>query len=210
VNVYTAIRASSVTIAELLRERFVSEPALETFFGASGTMTVSLATPEEMDTASQSGLSVWLYRIARDEQRLNAPVARPSYDLVARPRLPLRLYYLMTPIVGGEDEAGGAPRLEQEIMGKVVQTFHDLPIVEGVLLRDDLAGTDASLKVRWETKTTEEITRIWDALELSYQLCVSYEVSLVFVDSDRPAREAPPIDSARTELGVARRDRGAP
>jgi len=168
-------------------------------------MGVSLATPEEMEKAPESGLSVWLYRVARDEQLLNTPPARPAIGRLARPRLPLRLHYLLTPIVGDDIDVGNRPRLEQEILGKVIQTFHDVPILEGARLRDDLAGSDSRVTVRWETKTIEEITRIWDALESSYQLCVSYEVSVALVDSERSSADVPVVDSVVTEAGAARR-----
>jgi hypothetical protein len=202
---YTVIRATSATLADLLRARIGAEPALAGFFAPAGNMVVSLATPEEMEQAPEQGVSVWLYRVARDEHLLNVPVVRPAIDRLSRPRLPLQLHYLMTPIVGDEVEVGNRPRLEQEILGKVIQTFHDTPILEAALLREDLVGTDARITVRWETKTIEEITRIWDALESSYQLCVSYQVSVVLVDSDRPIADTAVVDSIVSDVGVARR-----
>lgn len=202
---YTVIRATSATLVELLRDRISAEPGLAGFFAPAGTMVVSLATPEEMEQAPEHGVSVWLYRVARDEHLLNTPPTRPSFDRVNRQRLPLRLHYLMTPIVGDEVDVTNRPRLEQEILGKVIQTFHDTPMLSGALLRDELVGTDARIGIRWETKSIEEITRIWDALESSYQLCVSYEVSVVLVDSDRPTADVPVVDSVVADVGVARR-----
>ena len=72
---YTALRATSLTLAEFLLQRFISDAGLAAFFdpGMGGTMRVTLATPEEMAGNDKEGLSVWLYRVARDEERLNAP-----------------------------------------------------------------------------------------------------------------------------------------
>ncbi|MGE5060534.1 MAG: hypothetical protein ACM3N3_14945, partial [Betaproteobacteria bacterium] len=64
---YTALRASSRTVAKFLEARFQADPLLSGFFG--GGMVVSLATPQEMNEKPAEGLSVWLYRTIRDDQR---------------------------------------------------------------------------------------------------------------------------------------------
>jgi len=50
--------------------------------------------------------------------------------------------------------------------------------------------------------TLEEITRVWDALDLSYQLCISYEVSVIPIASGQAARYERPVDSVIAEQGV--------
>src|SRR5438093_5512714 len=97
---YTAMRACSVTLADFLRQRFEADPILGPFFnpGAGGTMVVRLNTPDEMQENQIEGLSVWLYRVVRDEERLNTPAARVSLSLLRQPPLPLRLHYLITPL----------------------------------------------------------------------------------------------------------------
>jgi hypothetical protein len=84
----------------------------------------------------------------------------------------------------------------------VLQTLHDHPILTGALLQGDLVGTGAQLTIRLEPLGLEEITRVWDALETSYQLCVSYEVSLVLVASDEEVRRISPVESVEPEYGV--------
>jgi hypothetical protein len=199
--VFTALRATSLTLRGLLRSEFAATPLLAPSFVAGGGMTVNLATPQEMLTAGDTGISLWLYRIVRDEQRLNMSPTRVGLDREQRAPLPLRLHYLITPLADGNR----AVEMEQALMGRVLQTFHDIPIVEGALLRDDFAGTGARLTVRLESHGVEEITRVWDALERPYQLCVSYEVSVVLVDSHRPLQPVPPVRSASVETGVAER-----
>ena len=56
--------------------------------------------------------------------------------------------------------------------------------------------------MRLESQDLEGITRVWDALNRSYQLCVSYEVTLVFVNSAREAAEIAPVDQWQPEYGV--------
>src|SRR6476469_4408015 len=100
---YTSIIATSESLRQLLLDSFHSDVGPSGLAGLfNGTMDVSLATPREMEGVVQ-GLSMWLYRVERDETRLNdPPVLRPLPDgsvETVPPPLPLRLHYLMTPMV---------------------------------------------------------------------------------------------------------------
>ena len=63
----TSLRAASLTLRELLREHLSLDPNLKDFFGQAGPMVVTLLTHEELSASKDEGLSVWLYRIERDE-----------------------------------------------------------------------------------------------------------------------------------------------
>lgn len=178
---YTALTSASTTIAAYLRHRLETDPSLSIFF-SGGTMTVSLNNPQEMNDANREGLSLWLYRIVRDDQRLNVPPRRLDPVQHRRPPLPLRLHYLVTPLVGAATP--DSPELEQRVLGKVLQSLHDHPIFRGTDLEDDLRGTDVEFHARIEPMTLEEITRVWNALDQSYQLSVSYEVSVLEIESE--------------------------
>lgn len=187
---YTAIRSTSQTLLSFLQEQFEAEPDLQAFFGSGGSMKVSLQTPHEMIRGGAEGVSLWLYRVVRDEQTLNLPSRRISATETRQPPLPIRLHYLVTPLTLA-DTANGA-ETEQVVLGKVLQLFHDKAKLRGSDLKSDFAGTDYELTVRLETMSLEEITRVWDALEGSYQLSVSYEVSVVDIESAvAPERVAP-------------------
>jgi hypothetical protein len=182
---YTVLAATSATLRQMLLDAMTSDvgpSGLASFF--TGATTVSLETPQEMVAAGRQGLSVWLYRLARDENRLNDPPelrVLPSGAVeVVPPPLPVRMHYLLTPITKA------SPDTEQRILGRALQLFHTYPIVSGSFLKAELAGTNAQLHVHLEALGIEEITRVWDALEGSYQLSVSYEVTLarINVDSD--------------------------
>jgi hypothetical protein len=200
----TSLRACSITMRELLRQAFVTDPELDSFFDPAqgGTMVISLETPQELVHLNQEGISLWLYRVRRDDQTLNAPPRRIGPDRIVPPPLPLRLYYLLVPIVNHETRPL-APELEQHMLGKALQVFHDRTNLRGSLLLDDLAGSDLEIFVRLETMTLEEITRVWEALDLSYQLSVSYEVSVVPIDSSRATDKVVPVDVVMPEYGVA-------
>jgi hypothetical protein len=182
----------------------VTDPDLDAFFDPSqgGVMTVSLLTPQELVEMNSEGVSLWLYRLQRDEQTLNHLPRRVATNQFEQPPLPLRLHYLVAPIVSHETRPQ-APELEQHILGRVLQVFNDLGSLRGSTLMADLAGQPLEIFVRLEPLTLEEITRVWDALELSYQLCVSYEVSVIPIASGRASRDQPAVDSVIDEMGVA-------
>lgn len=200
---HTALRATSQTLATLLGQRLAEIADLAPFFGPGGTMVVSLATPDEMETLGEEGVSLWLYRLVRDESLLNRPPKRVGFDGLQRRPLPVRCHYLITPIV--EAATAAAAETEQTILGRVLQCFHDQPFLRGVDLQNDFAGTAIELTARLEPLALEEITRIWDALDRSYQLCLSYEVTVVEIASAKETESASPVEILLSEYGTMRR-----
>jgi hypothetical protein len=199
---YQAVIATSKTLQQLVEARIKADPVL---FGAMSPfrvrgMQVRLNTPFEMTDRNFEGVSIWLYRIVRDEQRLNDPPTRPTPFRLKPPPLPLRLHYLVTPITSRSND--GDPETEQYLIGKVLQIFHSQPRLSGADLKEDLAGTDAELHVRLESLTLDEMSRVWDALEGSYQLSVSYEVSLVDIASAVEPDAVTPVTTVLPEYGL--------
>lgn len=165
---YQALRATSETL-KLFLDNQVALRGLP-------SPAVSLSTPTEMDLAATSGLSVWLYRVVRDENRLNDAPGRPDLQHERKAPLPTRLHYLLTPI-------GLSVEVEQELLGVALQAFHDHPKLRGADLGGAFVGTSVELTVRLEQLSLEEITRAWEALQSPYQLSLSYEVSVVMIES---------------------------
>jgi hypothetical protein len=198
---YTALAATSETLRQMLVTSMAADvgpSGLAGFF--TGTTTVSLETPQEMGRARRQGLSLWLYRVVRDENRLNDPPrARtlPNGQVEYTPApLPIRLHYLCTPL------ARNNPDTEHRILGRVLQLFHTNPIVSGGNLRAEFTGTDVELHVHLEALGLEEITRVWEALEGSYQLSVSYEVTLANIESVAAPLVSSLVESVRPDFGV--------
>lgn len=201
---YQAIHATSKTLQHYLETEIKADP----FLGGTGPgagpfttrgMQVSLRTPKEMENLEE-GVSLWLYRVVADDQTLNNPPLRIGRDLMQAPPLPIRLHYLVTPWTSRDNE--GDPDTEQFLLGKVLQLFHSKPLLRGADLREQLAGSTAELRVRLETMSLDEITRVWDALEGSYQLSVSYEVSVVNIDAATQPVAANPVQVVLPQYGI--------
>jgi hypothetical protein len=198
---FRALQAASLTLQTVLQNSFNADPDLANVFAPLGTAVVSLLTPDEMDIAGEVGVSLWLYRLVRDEQTLNRPPQKSAPDRIRRQPLPVRLHYLVTPIVTSAAGAP-APETEQTVLGRILQTFLDTPMLSGAALAGPFEGTKVELAVRLETLPLEEITRVWDSLERSYRLCLSYEVGVVAIDSLREDNLAPVVDIVLPQIGI--------
>jgi hypothetical protein len=197
---YTALRATSQTLVTFLRQRLQADPVLSNFFdpAAGGAMQVTLDTPSEMMRRPAEGLSVWLYQVVRDPERLNAPPERIGLDRFRPVPLPLRLHYLMTPIRDDTTDAG----LAQEVLGKVLQTLYEHPTLRGVDLQAGLSQATLDVTSRLEPMTLEEITRVWEALDESYRLSVSYEVTVVAIDPEQEPLSGGIVQVVMPEYGI--------
>jgi hypothetical protein len=181
-NDYTAIRAVSLTLKELLKAHITdsSEPQL------SGVPITLMSPKEQQGSGAPDGVSLWLYRVTRNGDMLNLPPARPAPNQLARQPLSLDLYYLVTPVQ--QD-----PETEQALLGRVLQVFHDHSILGGSDLQDTLAGSTRELRLTLETLSLEQLTSVWYALQESYRPSVSYHVQVVNIDSDVEPTEVAPV-----------------
>jgi hypothetical protein len=182
-NDITVLSAISQSLLELLKAGITAsaEPQLT-------GVPVHLLSPKEMRESQnqKTGVSLWLYRIARNPDLLNAPPRRISATEVSHYPMPLDLHFLVTPLMQ-------KPEDEQTLLGRVVQLFNDSAILRGAVLQGALAGSGQEFRLMLETLTLEELTRVWGALMESYQLSLSYMVQLVMVDSPRAAMQDSPV-----------------
>jgi len=145
---HTAIAVTSQTIAQYLRQQLESDDQ-------QAAMAVSISHPKELVGQQFEGLSVWLYRVAVDEAQRNFPSRRGGAPL------PLRLHYLVTPMTAAGGD--GASPILQTVLGRAMQALQDQPHFPG-------------FEMRFEALSLEAMTEMWIALDLPYQLSVSYEV----------------------------------
>jgi hypothetical protein len=209
--VNTSVRALGLSLRDLLRRELQADVNLRDFFDPArgGTMVVSLLAPEDLATAGQEGLSLWLYRVERDEQTLNLPPRRIARDRLLHAALPLKLHYLAVPVVDSRTRVDG-PELTHNILGAVLQVLNDHSTLRGADLLGDLAGSSQEIHVRLESLDLDQISRMWEALERAYQLCISYEVAVVPIHSAIQPAEVPPVDAVLPMYGVVTSTEPAP
>lgn len=200
---FQALNATSTTLVDYLQTSIDADP----FFGTPGhpwrdrNMRVRLQTPSEMTQSNtDEGVSFWLYRVVRDEERLNDPPRRISPTELRPPPLPVRLHYLVTPITNRAND--GDPDTEQYALGKVMQLLYSKPRFRGADLRGQFAGTNVEFFIRLESMSLDEITRVWEGLNGEYQLSVSYEVSFVDIDAALEPESLTPVLVSLPEIGM--------
>jgi hypothetical protein len=180
VSEYTVIRAVSDTLQTLLQQHMDLH-----YTGVD----VQLGSPPDVGAATDTKLiSLWLYRVGRNEFTNNEPPIRPTPNQVSKPPLLINLHYLVTPVQR-------SPETRQELLGLVMQTFNDHSIVQGSDLGTPPPAGLKDLRVVPEMLSLEELARVWDALQEAYMLSVSYVVQVVAIDSGHePLRTAPVLE----------------
>lgn len=149
---------------------------------------IDLRSPKEIRLAGaqQSVVSLWLYRVSRVEDLVNAPPVRIAPNRVQRP-LPLNLTYLVTPLA--KDTL-----TEQRLLGLAMQAMHDNALLGADFLAPQLVDTGTrSLSVHLEPHSLEELTRIWHALQEPYELSAAYVVQYVPIASRREIADGMPV-----------------
>lgn len=146
----------------------------------------SLESPSKKQSSIDNPitLSVFLYQITEntylknDEARIE-DLLKPS--AVRRPPLALDLLFLITVISDTNEH-------EKRIMGKVMQIFHDNPVIPPKYFQGALKGSNEEIKIIFHPFSIDDLTKIWNTFEESqYRLSVGYIVSPVFIDSQTAA-----------------------
>jgi hypothetical protein len=193
-STYPVVSAVSATLRNLLRRHLADsgDPALS-------TVEVLLGSPRALRD-EDTGVSLWMYRVTRNEFLLHHPPPPPAEGAFAHHALPIDLHFLVTPLA--ED-----PGDEQDLMGRILQTFTDHAVVRGTDLADELSDSGHELRVTLDTLSLEDLTRIWNALQEPYSLSVPYQVSVVAIDSahePRAGRRVQRVESTYAQI-VGRR-----
>jgi hypothetical protein len=191
--------------------------------GAVGEVTVSALPPDRVlveGQAETSRLNLFLYHVSPNQGWRNHSL--PSHDAdgvrVSNPPLALDLHYLLT--------AYGAADLHAEILlGYGLQLLHETPVLTREAIRrtlapaspvtgsilpppldtltaSELADQVEQIRLTPEALGTEEMSRLWTAIQSHYRPTAAYRASVVLIESRRPARAALPVASDKRKIYV--------
>ena len=131
-----------------------------------------MASPPDEDTR----LTLFLYRITVNEH--NRQVRPAGMSPQQQAPLGVDLHFLLT-------AWGGTALDEQVTLTWATRQLHEHPILDASSLAPDAGWQgDEVVQIIPAELQTEDLMRIWDALEPSYRLSVSYIARLVRIDPD--------------------------
>jgi hypothetical protein len=170
-------------------------------------------------------LNLFLHQVTPNAAWRNTDL--PSRDArgrrIANPPLALDLHYLLT--------AYGVDELQAEVLlGYGLQLLHEhpglgreqirvalnpspvsgglLPTVYQALASADLAEQVEMLKITPASMTSEEMSRLWSALQAHYRPTAAFQVCVVLIESQRAARSPLPVLTRGRPVPGTGRDEG--
>jgi len=171
---YTVVAEAGESLVNVLWQEIQSDPQVNSLIDNENR--VSLDSPFDLQNNDSVKLSIYLYRITENASTKNQVSANGDGAQLRKPPLTLDLHYLVTPLVGTVTD-------QQIILGKVMQVLYDRAILEGTDLTGSLASSGETLRVILNPVPLEELTRVWQSMEMSYRLSVVYLARVVMVDS---------------------------
>jgi hypothetical protein len=217
-----AIGAVSAVLRNLLDNGLINvgAPLAPVRVTAVAPDTIDLDDPD-----APPSLNLFLYRTSRNQGW--AEFGLPSYDgngsRLTNPPLALNLHYLLT--------AYGSADFQAEILlGYAMHLLHERPVLDRAAIRTaldpsplgasilppafqaltaaDLADQLEQITVTDEPMDTEEMSRLWSAVQSHYRPTTGYLVSVVLIEARTPSRTPLPVLSRGPIDPVTLEERG--
>lgn len=201
-----AIAATTAVLREVLQTGMT---ALDLGSALAGDVVVSAEPPDRIvrnGADAQSQLNLFLYNVQRNPgwSNVGLPARDARGERTGSPVLGLDLYYLLTAYGVGDYHAeillGGAihvlhelPGLDRPTIREALTPAANRPAVLAQLQHAGLAEQLESMKVTPLPMPTDEISRLWSALNDSYRPSLAYLVTVVLMESSLPARRPLPV-----------------
>lgn len=166
-------------------------------------MQVTTLQPSQLGNGTpQTGINLFLYQVSRNKALTNAdmPTARSKGNPVKR-QAALDLYYMIS-LYGNETE------LEpQRLLGGVVRTFSDLPILLPEVIRETIADSRfrflaestladqvQQVTINPEDLSLDDFSKVWSTFfQAPYRLSITYKVTMVTIEGEESAKKALPV-----------------
>jgi len=178
-----------------------------------GSVKVTAVAPDTIkldDPDAPPSLNLFLHRTSPNQgwQEVGLPSFDGNGTRIARPPLALNLHYLLT--------AYGSADFQAEILlGYAMHLLHERPVLDRAAIRraldpspledsilppafqaltaSDLADQVEAITVTLEPIDSEEMSRLWSAMQAHYRPTAAYLVSVVLIESRKPTRTPLPV-----------------
>jgi hypothetical protein len=178
-------------------------------------VTVSAVAPDSIQLGNEMGarLNLFMHQATPNAAWRNA--AYPSRDAsgrrIANAPLAVDLHYLLTAYSNADLQA-------EVLLGYAMQLFHETPVLARDTIRtalnppnppvaagnllpsvyqalraSDLADQYEQIKITPSVMNTEELSKLWTAIQSHYRPTAAYQVTVVLIESQRQARSSLPV-----------------
>ena len=203
-----AIAGVTAVIKDLIDSGLIDHKVTDAL--GAGVIVSTLAPDTIKLDAKKPSVNLFLHQVTSNAAYRNVDLPSRNHpgERTANPPLALDLHYLVT--------AYGVAELEAEVLlGYALQLLHETPVlgraqirtalnpspVSGAILPTvyqalrgaDLAEQVEMIKVTPSSLTTEEMSRLWSALQAHYRPTAAFKVSVVLIEPQRPAISPLPV-----------------
>jgi hypothetical protein len=219
-----AIGAVSATLRNLLDNGMIEAGA-----AVGGMVTVSAVAPDTIDLSNieePPRLNLFLHQVTPNAGWRNA--ALPSRSSLSGERLSnaplaLDLHYVITAYARADFQA-------EILLGYAMHLLHERPVLDRAAIRralnpspmdvsmlppafqalsaSDLADQVELIKVTPAVMGSDEMSKLWTAIQSHYRPSAAYQVSVVLIEGTRPGRSPLPVLSRGRLDPATGRDRG--
>jgi hypothetical protein len=170
VSAFGIVRDVTSALAAGLAHAFDLDPLTSGF--SSMIFTASPASDGAGENLNK--FSLWPYRITRDEFVSNEPLIPIGPSLLGIPPLMVDVWYLATPMSGSGDN-------DQLLLEKTLEYVYDV---------GPLSVGERQTTVTFETPGSDELLRLWSAMDIPYALSCIFTARSIAIDSLRPPQRA--------------------
>lgn len=211
-----ALAAVTAVLKDLLDNAMADHSIVE---AAGGPVTVSVLAPSRIktDESEQTQLNLFLYHVTPNQGWRNAglPSRNGHGERLTNPPLALDLHYLLT-AYSKEDFKS------EMLLGYAMHVLHEMPVltreairktfaatspvggnlppVLGALSAADLADQVEQIKLTHQPMSTEEMSKLWTALQASYRPTASYHASVVLIEGRYSTKPSLPVRERRLHI----------
>jgi hypothetical protein len=202
-----AIGAVTAIIQNLLENGLVQQDIATSLGGQPEVTVVSPSLESVNGSAPKDRLNLFLYQTTPNSgwRNVGMPSRNSEGDRISNPPLALDLHYLLT--------AYSQEAIHAEIMlGYAMQLLHEMPCLPRdrirsilrdfasnsrpafrALTRADLAEQVEQIKITPLAMSTEEMSKLWSAIQTQYRPTAAYQVSVVLIEQSRSFKTALPV-----------------
>jgi hypothetical protein len=176
-----------------------------------GDVSVSALPPDRVSTPGAedpSQLNLFLYQVTPNQgwRNVGLPSRNPQGERISNPPLALNLHYLLTAY-------GAKDFFAETLLGNAMQLLHETPTltreairkaltpppppseprVPAALAGSNLADQVEQLKITLDIMSTEEISKLWSALQAHYRPTAAYQVTVVLIEGNHSTKTSLPV-----------------